>query len=42
MMIIDLSDRDSIHNMDQDIDIVQDDADQKNIPYLAKDKWKIV
>ena len=37
-MIIELSEWDIIHSMDQDPDTIPDNADQQIIPYLTKDK----
>ena len=31
-----------MHNMDQNPDIIPDDADQQVIPHLTKEKWVIV
>ena len=42
MMIIDLSDCDTIHIMDQDPDSIPDDAEQQIIPHFKKEKWVIV
>ena len=41
MMIIDLSECDIIHNMDQDPDTIPDDAEQLIIPHLTNKKWVI-
>ena len=42
MTIIDLSECDIIHNMDQDPDTIPDDTDQQVIPHLTKEKLVIV
>lgn len=41
MISIDLSEMNSIHKMNQNSDIVPDDANQLIILYLTKDNWVI-
>ena len=42
MMIIDLSNYDIVHDMDQDLDTITDDTPDIIIPPLTKEKWVVI